>query len=217
MTKGKRSKPKRRALTDAELAEVCNVVATGGDGPLLDFALTWAEFELGARRGGILTLAVGQLDHRAPSIGFWEKGNLLDAQPCSLELIDFLAAFAESRGGGRCTPGHPTFDPNAPVFHFKDSTEAKPHAVTGRRFDTLHGRVQRALPWANSMSYTGHALRHTIGSMVERHAGFETARLMLRHAATETTNTLTKASTTDVARAIAEITGRSRPLVTPKE
>jgi integrase len=217
LKKGTRSASRRRALTDSELAQVFDVVSSGGDDAVLDLAMTWAEFELGARRGGILSLNVGQLDPVTQFIHLLEKGNRLDAQPCSLQLIEFLLAFAKSRGGDVCVLGSPRYDPNAPVFYYKDSTPETPHRVTGRRFDTLHRRVQSALPWANSMSYSGHALRHTIATMVERQAGFETARKMLRHARVRTTDTYTEASTADVARAIAAITAQDHPLASNPE
>lgn len=159
--KGTRGQPTRGALTDTELTEVFSTVASGGDDPVLDFALTWSEFELAARRGGVLSLAVGELDGEAQMIGLLEKGDKYERQPCSLDLIEFLLEFAASRGGDVCVPGSAFYDPNAPVFYFKDSTIEQPHAVTSRRFDTLHRRIQLALPWANSMSYSGHALRHT--------------------------------------------------------
>ena len=217
LKKGTRSASRRRALTDSELAQVFDVVASGGDDPVLDLAITWAEFELGARRGGILTLSVGRLDPVTQLIHLLEKGNRLDAQPCSLQLIEFLLALAAARGGDACVPGSPHYDPNAPVFYFKDSTPERQHPVTGRRFDTLHRRIQSALPWANSMSYSGHALRHTIATMVERQAGFETARKMLRHARVRTTDTYTEASTADVARAISAITAQAHPLASNPE
>lgn len=210
--KGTRGEPKRRALTDNELAEVFSTTATGGDDPVLDLALTWSEFELAARRGGVLSLSIGELDREAQMVGLLEKGNRYEDQPCSLDLIDFLMNFAAARGGDVCVPGSALYDPNAPVFYFKDSTPEHPHPVTSRRFDTLHRRVQLTLPWANSMSYSGHALRHTIGTIVERQAGFEVAKRMLRHGGTNTTDTYVKAGPVDVAKVIAEITGRPHPL-----
>ena len=215
LDKGRRSASRRRALDEPEFAELFEVVVAGGDDPELDLAITWAEFELGARRNGLITLSVGLLDRVAQTVGLHEKGGVLAYQPCSLELIDFLLAHAQARGGNRCRPGHPDYDPSAAVLYYRDSTPERPHAVTARRFDTLHRRVQLALPWARSIAYTGHDLRHTLGTMVERDAGFETARRALRHTGTETTSTYTKASARDVARAVARITGRSHPLVDP--
>ena len=217
LTKGRRSQPRRRALSDVELAQVFSAVASAGDDPLLDLALTWSEFELGARRGGIISLCVGLIDLESQMVTLHEKGNTFEAQPCSRELINFLMDFAAQRGGDTCIPGSPTYDPNAAVFYFKDSTPQRPHRMTGRRFDTLHRRIQLTLPWANSMSYSGHALRHTIGTMVERLAGYETARRTLRHGGESTTGTYVKAGTADVARAVSAITGSSHPLATEPE
>jgi integrase len=213
ISKGKRSVSKRRAISDSELAALLETVATGGDDPILDLAISWAELELGARRGGVLKVNVGHIDRTGQLISLWEKGNQFRPQPCSLELIDFLVTRASSRGDIRCTAGHPDFNPNPPVFYFSDTTPEFPHRLTGRRFDTLHKRIQLKLPWANSISYTGHALRHTIGTMVERIAGFETAKTMLGHAGGTPTDTYAKAGLPEVARAIADITGRPHPLV----
>ena len=212
ISKGRRNEPQRRALTDAELNEVFNTVVSGGDDPYLDFGLTWSEFELGARRGGILNLTVGSLDQETQLATLREKGNRLDTQPCSADLIQFLLDFAKLRGGDQCDPTSSNFNPNAAVFYFKDSTPEEPHPVTGRRFDTLHQRIQLALPWANSMHYSGHALRHTFGTMVERQAGYETAKRALRHSNSSTTDTYVKAGPIDVAKAVAALTGKSHPL-----
>jgi site-specific recombinase XerD len=62
------------------------------------------------------------------------------------------------------------------------------------------------------MSYSGHALRHTIGTIVERQAGFEVAKSMLRHKRSSTTDTYVMAGPAEVARAISEITGCPHPL-----
>jgi integrase len=217
LSKGKRSESKRRALTEDELTQLLDVVATGGDDPELDLALTWAELELGARRAGIVGLTVGRLDTVTQMADLWEKGNKVGSQPCSLELISHLLALAQNRGGNRCLPGHAEFDPNAPALYYKDSTPEKPHPISTRRFDTLHKRIQLALPWANSARYSGHFLRHTISTMVERLAGYQTARQFLRHAGSGPTDTYVKAGTIEVAQAISAITGFSHPLAREKE
>jgi integrase len=217
ISKGRPSETKRRALTDDELTQLLAVVATGGDDPELDLALTWAELELGARRAGIVGLTVGQVDPVTQLIDLWEKGNKIGSQPCSLELISYLLAFAQSRGGNRCLPGHVEFDPNAPAFYFKDSKPGSLHRISTRRFDTLHKRIQLTLPWANSARYSGHFLRHTMSTLVERQAGHQTARKFLRHAGSGPTDTYVKAGTTEVAQAVSAITGFSHPLAREKE
>ncbi len=108
ISKGRRSTSKRRAISDRELEELLEVVATGGDDPLLDLAISWAEFELGARRGGLLRMNVGHLDTTGQLISLWEKGNLFRQQPCSLDLINFLSRLAINRGGPRVSRDAPT-------------------------------------------------------------------------------------------------------------
>jgi site-specific recombinase XerC len=90
ISKGHRSASKRRAISDTELEELLMTVATGGNDPMVDLAVTWAEFELGARRAGLLKLNVGHIDRTGQLISLWEKGNKFRSQPCSLDLIDFL-------------------------------------------------------------------------------------------------------------------------------
>jgi site-specific recombinase XerD len=82
LPRGNRSSTTRRSLTDKELGELFSVVVSGGDDPDLDFAMTWAEFELGARRGGIVGLTIGQLDFESQMVTLREKGNRQDQQPC---------------------------------------------------------------------------------------------------------------------------------------
>jgi integrase len=217
VSKGHRSASKRRAISDGELEEVLTTVASGGDDPLLDLAISWAEFELGARRAGVLRMTISHIDRPGQYISLWEKGNKFRSQPCSLALIDFLLELAAKRGGAACVSTSPKYNPNAAVLYFKDSTTKKPHPLSGRRFDTLHRRIQLALPWANSITYTGHALRHTIGTTVERAFGFETAKAFLGHATQSSTDVYTKASVTDVAHAMSDITGCAHPLVSNDE
>jgi integrase len=212
LPRGHRSATKRRSLTDQELVSLFNTVVSGGDDPELDLALTWAEFELGARRNGIVSLSIGQLDFETQMVTLHEKGNREDQQPCTLELMTFLSELAVERAGDICRPGSSSYNPNARVLYYKDSTPKNLHPITSRRFDTLHKRIQQSLPWANSISYSGHALRHTIGTMVERMAGYEVAKRMLRHAGTSQTDTYVKAGPVEVAKAISNITGRDHPL-----
>jgi hypothetical protein len=49
--------------------------------------------------------------------------------------------------------------------------------------------------------------------MVERMAGYETAKRMLRHTSNNPTDTYVNAGPKDVAAAVASLTGKSHPLV----
>ena len=61
-------------------------------GRLLDFALTWAEFELGARRGGIITLTVSPLDPNAAVFYLGQiSTNARAAKPSAVQFTEFVA------------------------------------------------------------------------------------------------------------------------------
>ena len=60
LNKGSRSEPRRSTVSDDQLVELFETVVGGGDDPELDLLITWTELELGARRGGLLSLQ----DHR---------------------------------------------------------------------------------------------------------------------------------------------------------
>lgn len=212
LKKGHRSESRRRALTDAEVTELFDAVAAAGDDPELDLLITWCALELGARRGGIAGMTVGALVPGRQTIRLLEKGNKVREQPCSAALIEHLLAHAARRGGRRCVVGSPDFDPGAAVLYQRRSTPDDPRSVTTRRFDTLHKRLQRSLPWANDMSFTAHSLRHTAGTAIERIAGGQVARVALGHARSNTTDIYTDATLAEVAAAVAILTGSPHPL-----
>ncbi len=212
LDKGTRGEPRRRALKEPELVELLDVIVSGGDDPELDLLITWAELELGSRRGGVLALTVGGLSRHRQTARLFEKGSREREQPMSLDLLEELLAHAARRGGPRCEPGKPDFDPAASALYFKDSTPEHPHPLTSRRFDTLHVRLQKALPWANEMGYSGHAMRHTLGTAVERLFGAKVAEAVLGHGPKKPTDIYTQARLEDRAKAISAITGKPHPL-----
>lgn len=190
--KGARGEPKRRALSSSEIEELFGVVVNGGDDPELDLLIFWAELELGARRSGVIALTIGTLLEQRQTARLHEKGRKEREQPLSAELRDALIAHSVRRGGTRCIEGHPDFDPNAPVLFHRDSTPEHPHALTSRRFDTLHRRIQPELPWANEMMFSGHALRHTLGTITDRLRGGKVAEAMLGHGPRRPTDMYTR-------------------------
>ncbi len=201
----------RRSLHDDEISTFFDAVVSGGDDTELDFHLAWFHMESGARRQGGYRLGMGDLKRTNQMIRLHEKGEVSADQPVSAELIDALTAFAISRGGSACDPTSSDYDSSAPVFYFKDHRLDRPHRLTGRRYDTLYGRIQRTLPWAAETMLTNHSLRKTGASIVERIAGTETARLYLRHGRRTTTQTYTEASMRQLAEAIEIYTGRPHP------
>lgn len=209
--KPKRDDTVRRSLHDGEVGEFLDVVVTGGDDTALDFLLVWAPLESGACRQGLVSLTVGDLKHATQMLRLHEKNKKDADQPVSAELLVALQSHAIERGGERCDPSSPSFDPDAPVLYFKDSTPTRPHPLSERRFDTLYRRVQKSLPWAKETMVTNHSLRKTGASIVERIAGSETARHFLRHGRRNVSQTYTEASMERLAEAVEVYTGRRHP------
>jgi integrase len=216
LDKGARGETKRQALSADQVDELLITVVTAGDDPELDLLITWTELEMLARRGGVLDLTVGAVHTERQTANLREKGRKDREQPLSVELLDALLAHAARRGGSCCVPGHVEFDPNAKVLYFTDSTIERPHPLTSRRFDTLHDRIQTALPWANEMMYTGHVLRHTTGTIVDRLRGPKVAAAMLGHRPRRPTDGYTQARLDEIVEAHSVLTGKTHPLSTEK-
>jgi len=87
-----------------------------------------------------------------------------------------------------------------------------PAPLTVRRYNSIHERVQLALPWANEIQLTSHALRKTGASIIEQIAGSETARLFLRHGRRNVTQTYTQSWEERLAAAFVVFTGSDHPL-----
>jgi site-specific recombinase XerD len=202
---------RRRALTDTEVAELLETVASAGDDPELDLLIVWASLELGNRRAGLLELTMGDLNAEAQLVAVHEKFDKERQQPASAELLSALVCHAATRGGNRCVPDHPEFDPTAPVLYQRRSTPASPRLLGRKRFETLHARVQRSLPWASEMGFSVHCIRYTAGTMVERIAGTQVARKFLGHGLRKVTDRYTDATMTEIATAFSLMTGRDHP------
>ncbi len=211
ITSGVAVDTRRRALTDTEVAELLETVASAGDDPELDLLIVWTSLELGNRRSGLLELTIGDINAETQLVALHEKFDKERQQPASLELLSALLRHAAKRGGNRCVPGHPDFDPTAAVLYQRSSTPAAPRPLSRKRFETLHARVQRSLPWASEMGFSVHCIRYTAGTMVERIAGTQVARKFLGHGLRKVTDRYTDASMTEIATAFSLMTGRDHP------
>jgi len=198
-----RSTGRRRAFTAAEYQELWTTVITGGDDPELDGFLVETVAVTGARREGLLNLRLRSLDPLRATIWLNEKGDRLEEQPATVDLVNRLDAFARRRGATK---------PSDPVFCYLDSTAEHVHALTSRRFDTLHQRIQRDVAWADSLGVTLHWFRHHAVSVVERVSSGATAARFARHRPRTVTDEYTTASMEEVCRAVAAITGTTHPL-----
>ena len=208
----RRNPSNRRALVGDEFTELFDTVATGGDDPELDVKLVWFHVETGARRDGAINLTCGDLHTARQTIRLREKLKTIRDQPVSEDLIAALRELAIARGGERCDPSSPRYDPSSPVFWYRARGSKPSRRLTDRRYDTLFGRIQTTLPWADEALLTAHNLRHTGATLIERLAGTQVARRFLGHADRSVTETYTDADEAEVARAVSRLTGRPHPL-----
>jgi integrase len=206
----RRGRGTRRPLQPFELLELQHVTATGGDDPRLDELLFDFGIATGARRQGAHDLVVGRIYPVKQMIGLIEKYEHEMMAPVSRQLIDRLRDHAVTRGGPQCDPTSPMYRPNAPVFWRRDGRGFAP--VTSRRFDTLHLRWQKTLPFANEERVGYHHLRHTMSAIIESRYGANYKARYLRHTVTDVTGTYGACTEEQLATAMADLLGFEHPL-----
>lgn len=192
---------RRRALTDDELAEAIEAVRMCSRDLDLDLLLVEFHLESGARREGALNLTLDDLDERRSTVWLREKFSKQREQPITPSLLARTRTLAVARGAARGTDK---------VFR---STRGRP--ISRKRYCTLFGNVQAALPWSVRTPVTTHVLRHTAGTAVERVAGKAVAESFLGHAPATTTDIYTQATLGEVAAVVAYLTGEPHPLADP--
>ena len=178
----------RRAIADKRLAEINHAAATTGDDPELDTLLLRLHTETACRRGGALALRPQDLDPDQCLILLREKGETVRWQPVSPSL---MAALLRYRNGRR---------------------------ITYRRYDHLWQRLGRHLPWVRAQQISMHWIRHTTLTWVERNFGYAVAKAYAGHTDNGSdagaTATYVRATTHEVAAALAALTGEPHPLPT---
>jgi integrase len=190
----------RRALSAAELAEINQVVATGGRDPALDTLLIRLHLETACRRGGALALRRQDLDTRYCRVLLREKGGTYRWQPITPTLTGALADHTVTRRADHLDDA---------LLRYANGTP-----LTARRYDLLWTRVRTALPWAAQLGVSTHWLRHTTITWVERRYGYAVARAYAGHTDTRSGSTLTyiRGLPTEVATALTALTGEPHPL-----
>lgn len=204
--KPKQQESHRRPLTPQERADVWRIAVTTGNDPHLDGLLVRFHEEVGARRGGALSLRIRDLDEVGLRVYLREKGKTDRWVPVSRTLLRPLLDHAQARGAT---------GPQDAVFRQKPKRGEKVGApLTSRRYDNLAKRWQTQLPWATTDLVSVHWLRHTAIAEVERLAGLSVARKFAGHTddAGVTTLSYTKASPAEVAAAQSQRTGEAHPL-----
>jgi integrase len=196
----------RRALDGAQLAEINRVVTTTGNDPELDTLIVRLHTETACRRGGALALRPRDLNREQCLILLREKGETFRWQPVSPTLMAALVKHAEDR--------------NAPsdggLLRYRNGRQ-----ITDRRYDQLWVRIGRELPWFRNQGISTHWLRHTTLTWVERNFGFAVAHAYAGHTdgrddRVSVTTTYVRATLSEVATALAALTGEPHPLAQPE-
>jgi integrase/recombinase XerC len=203
VAKPRRLPTTRRAVPGTRLAEINEAAATTGDDPELDTLLLRLHTETACRRGGALALRPTDLDPDQCLVLLREKDETVRWQPVSPTLMTRLVQHGQERhapAGGqllRYTDGRP---------------------VTSRRYDHLWTRMGRHLPWVRTQQISMHWIRHTTLTWVERNFGYAVARAYAGHTDSSgeagATSTYVRASLSEVAAALAALTGEPHPLAT---
>jgi site-specific recombinase XerD len=193
----------RRAVADKRLAEINHAAATTGDDPELDTLLLRLHTETACRRGGALALRPQDLDPEQCLILLREKGETVRWQPVSPTLMAALLGHA----GERHAPA------DGQLLRYRNGRR-----ITYRRYDHLWERLGRYLPWVRAQQISSHWIRHTTLTWVERNFGYAVAKAYAGHtdngSDTGATATYVRATTHEVAAALAELTGEPHPLAT---
>jgi integrase len=193
----------RRAVADKRLAEINQAAATTGDDPELDTLLLRLHAETACRRGGALALRPQDLDPEQCLILLREKGETVRWQPVSPALMAALLGHA----GERHAP------PDGQLLRYRNGRR-----ITYRRYDHLWQRLGRYLPWVRAQQISSHWIRYTTLTWVERNFGYAVAKAYAGHTDTGSdagaTATYVRATTHEVAAALAALTGEPHPLAT---
>jgi integrase/recombinase XerC len=190
----------RRAVPDTRLAEINQAVA-GGDDPELDTLILRLHTETACRRGGALALRTQDLDPDQCLILLREKGETVRWQPVSPTLMGCLVRHGQERNA----------PPGGQLLRYSNG-----RPITYRRYDGLWERIGRALPWVRTQQVSTHWIRHTTLTWVERNFGYAVARAYAGHADSGgdagATSTYVRATVSEVAAALAALTGEPHPL-----
>ncbi|GAA3273463.1 tyrosine-type recombinase/integrase [Dactylosporangium vinaceum] len=203
VAKPRRLESTRRALTDAELAQINQATASTGNDPVLDSLLLRLRTETACRRGGTVALRPVDLDPDQCLIMLREKGGTVRWQPVSPTLKAHLQHYARERLASS----------KGQLLRYADGSP-----ITDRRYDHLWARIGAVLPWVETQQVTAHWLRYTTLTYVERNFGYAVAQAYAGHApgsggSIGVTVTYVRATLQEIVRALAALTGEPHPLL----
>jgi hypothetical protein len=135
-----------------------------------------------------------------------EKGETVRWQPVSPTLMGCLARHAQERKA----------PPDGRLLRYRDG-----RSITYRRYDGLWTRIGAALPWVRTQQISTRWIRHTTLTWVERNFGYAVARAYAGHTDSAgdagATSTYVRATVSEVAAALAALTGEPHPLAAAEE
>src|SRR5580692_5015396 len=204
VAKPRRLPSTRSAIADTRLAEINSTAAATGDDPELDTLLLRLHTETACRRGGALALRPDDLDPDQCLIRLREKGETVRWQPVSPTLMARLVEHGQERHA----------PPGGQLLRYRNG-----RPITSRRYDGLWARIGRVLPWVRTQQISMHWIRHTTLTWVERNFGYAVARAYAGHtdrgSDAGATTTYVRATPSEVAAALAALTGEPHPLAMP--
>jgi site-specific recombinase XerD len=202
VAKPRRLPSTRRAVPDTRLAEINQAAAATGNDPELDTLLLRLHTETACRRAGALAIRPQDLDPDQCLILLREKGETVRWQPVSPTLMGRLVEHARQRHA----------PPGGQLLRYTSGTP-----ITSRRYDHLWTRIGKQLPWVRTQQVSIHWIRHTTLTWVERNFGYAVAHAYAGHTDSGdagATSTYVRASLSEVAAALAALTGEPHPLTT---
>lgn len=198
LAKPRRRPSRRRPLDHGEVEELVNAIRTTSRDPDLDLLLVRFHLESGARREGALNLRRRDLDDRRATAWLREKFGAEREQPISPSLVRLLARHSEARGG------HGADDA---VFRCRNGGP-----ITRRRYNTIFDRARPCLVWSERTPVCAHVLRYTAINAIGRVGGYAVAQAFAGHRPPSVTGLYLRARPSDVAAAVAILTGEAHPL-----
>jgi integrase len=201
VAKPRRLASTRHALPEVRVHELMDTAATTGNDPELDTLLLRLHLETACRRGGALALRRCDLETDQCLVRLREKGETVRWQPVSPTLMLCLLQHWQERSTGGT---------DDQLLRYRTGRQ-----ITARRYDHLWQRLGAHLPWVATRQVSTHWLRHTTLTWVERHHGYAVARAFAGHTGRGdigSTATYVRADLTEVAHALAEMTGQAHPL-----
>lgn len=199
VAKPKKQESPRHALNPQQLSQMWVAAAETGNDPALDVLLLRFHLETGARREGALNLTHQDVHQARQTLILREKGGKDREQPISGTLMRSLLEHYQAR--------RPAGDTSTQILRYRSG-----EPLTRRRYNSLFERIQRHVPWAGELGVSAHWLRHTAITQVERVSSYSVAQRFAGHATVEVTGTYSKATITEVAKAVSKLTGEPHPL-----